>query len=71
MSTVQFLPYDRQLVHDDVDDVLGEIRRLVARRAEAVAAGACPDPLDARIAWLRGRLARIVSEHGPDFDAAA
>jgi hypothetical protein len=71
MSTVQFLPYDRQLLHEDVDDVLGEIRRLVARRAEAVAAGADPEPLDARLAWLRGRLARLVSTRGPDFDAAA
>ena len=71
MSTVQILPYDRQLVHDDVDDVLGEIRRLVARRAEAAAAGASTDPLDARLAWLRRRLARVVSAHGPGFDAAA
>ncbi|HSP71581.1 MAG TPA: hypothetical protein VLN26_04380 [Gaiellaceae bacterium] len=71
MSTVQFLPYERQQTHDDVDDLLGEIRRLVARRAEAVAGGASADPLDARLAWLRGRLARIVREHGPDFDAAA
>lgn len=71
MSTVQFHRYERRLLHDDVDGILGEIRRLVARRAEAAAAGAATEPLDARLARLRGRLARIVSEHGPDFDAAA
>lgn len=71
MSTVQQLPYDEARVHDEVEDLLGEIRRLVARRAAAVAAGASPDPLDARLGWLRGQLARIVSHHGPDFDAAA
>lgn len=71
MSTVQHLPYDRLRMHDEVGHLLEEIRRLVARRADAAAAGASPDALDARLGWLRGRLARTVSVRGPDFDGAA
>ena len=67
-------PGEQRAAHEEIERLLQRLRRLVVARAMLAVDGATPAQLaarDAELAWLRVRLARVVSAQGPHVDNAA
>lgn len=64
----------QRAAQEEIERLLQRLRRLVVTRAMLAVDGASEAQLaarDAELAWLRARLARIVSAQGPHVDHAA